>query len=179
MKQKEPVSNSMTVLEHAYSYGFSIAEARRFRDDEKQNYAEWFREIGMVSLGRDRTVDLPFVSLDDALINDILKRPADGEFLGCSNAAWIISATEKEHLIALNKQNEAKKKAEEIAYLRAKLKELESAKLYTEEEAEAAKNRWNDIQNQGGEGYVPHYPTFGEYESIKNRLYEIEWEAQL
>ena len=176
MKQKEPVSNSMTVLEHAYSYGFSIAEARRFRDDEKQNYAEWFREIGMVSLGRDRTVDLPFVSLDDALVKDILNRPADGEFLGCSNAAWIISAAEKDQLLALNKQNEAKKKAEEIAYLRARLKGLESAKLYTEEEAEAAKKRWNDIQNQGGEGYVPHYPTFGEYESIKNRLSEIDGE---
>ena len=176
MKQKEPVSNSMTVLEHAYSYGFSIAEARRFRDDEKQNYAEWFREIGMVSLGRDGTVDLPFVSLDDALVKDTLNRPADGEFLGCSNAAWIISATEKDQLLALNEQNEAKKKAEEIAYLRTRLKELESAKLYTEEEAEAAKNRWNDIQNQGGEGYVPHYPTFAEYESIKNRLSEIEGE---
>lgn len=176
MKQKEHRANSMTVLEHAYSYGFSIVEARRFRDDEKQNYAEWFRERGMVSLGRDRTVDLPFVSLDDALVKDILNRPADGEFLGCSNAAWIISAAEKEQLLALNKQNEAKKKEEEIAYLLTRLKELESAKLYTEEEAEAAKKRWNDIQNQGGEGYVPHYPTFAEYESIKNRLSEIDGE---
>ena len=176
MKQKEHGANSITVLEHAYSYGFSIAEARRFRDDEKQIYAEWFWERGMVSLGRDGTVDLPFVSLDDALVNDILNRPADGEFIGCSNAAWIISAAEKEQLLALNKQNEAKKKEEEIAYLRTRLKDLESAKLYTEEEAEAAKKRWNDIQNQGGEGYVPHYPTFAEYESIKNRLSEIDGE---
>ena len=166
----------MIVLEHAYSYGFSICEARRLTESEKSKYADWYKELGMVSVGDH--IDLPYIQWNHPLVSEILHRPEDGQFNGCGNTVRIISASEKEQLIALNAQIEAEKKAEEraneIAYLRARLKKLESSKLYTDEEAKAAKKCWNDLQNEGGEGYVPDYPTYAEYDSIKSRLSEME-----
>lgn len=166
----------MIVLEDAYAYGFSICEARRLNDDEKAKYSDWYKDHGMVSVGNH--INLPFVTWEDALVSEILHRPSDGEFFGCSNTARIITDAEKEALIALNERNEAKKKDEErtneIVYLRTRLNKLESAKLYTEEEAKVARKMWNDIQNEGGEGYIPHFPTYGEYDAIKQRLNELE-----
>lgn len=162
----------MIVLEYAYSYGFSICEARRLTESEKSKYADWYKEIGMVSVGDH--IDLPYIQWNHPLVSEILHRPEDGQFNGCGNTVRIISVSEKEQLIALNAQIEAEERANEIAYLRSRLKELEASKLYTDEEAKSAKKCWNDLQNEGGEGYVPHFPTYEEYNAIKRRLNDLE-----
>ena len=46
-------------------------------------------------------------------------------------------------------------------------------KLYTKEEAAIARQNWIDLNNEGGEGYVPHFWTYDEVESIKKKLEEL------
>ena len=46
-------------------------------------------------------------------------------------------------------------------------------KLYTKEESIAKAKEWNDIHNEGGEGFIPHFYTIDEYEYAKKKLEEF------
>ena len=47
-------------------------------------------------------------------------------------------------------------------------------KLYTKEEAKLERKKYNDVFNEGGEGYVPHFYTVDEYEFAKKRTEDIQ-----
>lgn len=49
-------------------------------------------------------------------------------------------------------------------------KEIKGGKLRTNEERKVWEHNYNNLMNEGGEGYVPHYPSVEEYESAKARL---------
>lgn len=166
----------MIVLEFAYNYGLSICEARRLTEQEKSGYAEWFQEAGMVGVGE--VIELTHLSPIDQLVSSILSRPEDGQFCGCSNTVRIISESEKEQLLSLDaqkkKEKEEKERSDEISWLRERVAALRGRKLYTAEEAKEAQEHWINTQNEGSEGYVPHYPTYDELENAERRLAELE-----
>ena len=165
------------VCEVADSYGVSLCHARRFNDEEKPKYAEWFRENGFVGISSYPTVDLEEISWMD--VRNILSgRKSDGSFTGCNNSAYIVTEDEWNKLITLNdqKRNEklAKENAEDIEHYKRVISGCEKQqKLYTKEEAIAKAKEWNDIHNEGGEGFVPHFYTIDEYEHAKKRLEEL------
>lgn len=166
------------VLENAYVYGISLQKARRFTEEEKVNYADWFKERGFVSLGE-------LVKLDEIMQCDLesiesidLSKP-DGEFNGSSNMSYIINKEAWEALITLNeskrKDRVQKEKQEKVNEYQKIIKACEVApKLYTTEEAKQARINYNNLYNEGGEGYVPHFYTVDEYEWAKKNLAELE-----
>lgn len=166
----------MLTLEYAYSHGFSIQHARRLTDEEKQHYKPEYQDLILIGTGDN--IDLPYIRWDDPLVSDILHRPEDGEFPGCSNTARIISEDEESQLLLLNDKKRAAREAaereSEIINLRRVIAACEIHHLYTLEEAVAARKQYNDIHNEGGEGYVPHFWTVDEYERAKRRLAELE-----
>lgn len=58
------------VCEVAYSYGVSLCKARRFTEEEKNDYAEWFKDKGFVKIS-DST-DLECITWVD--VRKLLKR---------------------------------------------------------------------------------------------------------
>ena len=103
----------MIVIENAYAEGISMCEARRFTSEEKLRYSFNFRERGLVGIP-DTVIALPHIHW-----KDLPQRSPDGEFLGCSNEAWIISDVEAaqyqmieaERAKAEHEKREAKEKA--------------------------------------------------------------------
>lgn len=81
------------VVEYVPGYGISIQRARRLNDNEKKEYAEWYREKGFV--GISNAVELDNISWEDLQDNNIRKGEPDGTFNGCYNEAYIISEDKK------------------------------------------------------------------------------------
>ena len=109
--------------------------------------------------------------------DDCPGRTPDGEFAGFGNQAWIISEEEANQYIALNAEREKEAKKQELAEERAwRLKLLENAEkqgvLYTKEEAKIRRQSWINVENEGGEGYVPYFYTIDEVENAKRWLLE-------
>lgn len=155
-------------IEAADAWGISMQEARRFTDAEKSRFAEWYREIGMVGIG-------DCIGLDHLKWSDMPKRPADGEFCGCSNRAWIITRAEWDAYIALNARRAEEKRARQEAAKRAAMQHIiEKAQrqggAYTPEDARARAEAWINAVNEGGEGYVPEYITTADVECAEKWL---------
>lgn len=165
------------VCEVADNYGVSLLHARRFNNGEKAGYSEWFRENGFVGISSYPIIDLKEINWIDVR-NILNNRKLDGSFCGCSNSAYIVTEDEWNKLIALNdqKRNErlAKEKAEDIEYYKKVIQACESQQeLYTKDESIAKAKEWNDIHNEGGEGFIPHFYTIDEYEYAKKKLEEL------
>lgn len=156
-------------VEHAYAYGITLNTARHLTDEERPHY----NEPDTIFIGTGTHINLDHIS-----IPDLPKRPCEGSFLGCGNRSWIISQEEWDELLNLNAQRAADKaekdRAEEIAQLEAlKARAERQGTLYTPEEARQKRMEWIRVQNEGGEGYVPHYFTQDEYDEICQRLTEL------
>ena len=163
------------VCEVAYSYGVYLKKARRFTEEEKKGYAEWFREKGFLGVGND--IKLEYIKQSD--VNRILKnRQDDGSFNGCTNCAYIITQAEWNVLLELNEKKRIEDENKETENRINKYKQIieqckNQEKLYTKEEAERKRTAYNNAYNEGGEGYVPHFYTVEEYEYAKSKLNEL------
>lgn len=160
------------VIENCYPLGIYVCMARRLNEDEKKHYADWYKEYGLVSILGFHDHPLRFLHWDDCP-----GRTPDGEFAGFGNQAWIISEEEANQYIALNAEREKEAKKQELAEERAwRLKLLENAEkqgvLYTKEEAKIRRQSWINVENEGGEGYVPYFYTIDEVENAKRWLLE-------
>lgn len=147
-----------------------LQQARRFTEEEKLKYAKWFQDVGMVAVGE--STKLPFLTW-----RDLPKREGDGEFPGCNNCAWIITREEADRYIKLNEENQREQQQKEIERTRKEmLQVIEMAgrqkKLYTAEEAERMSVWYNNANNDGGYGFVPHFYTIDEVEEAKRWLAE-------
>ena len=156
------------VIEHAPAYGVSICTARRFTEDEKQHYADWYTEIGFVGMG-------DHIMLKTLKWSDMPKRHYDGSFLGCDNQAWIITEDEKAYFIQLDADRKAEVERLKIAKNREYYEDVikranMQPKLYTRDEAKRLAKQYNDLYNEGEEGYIPHYYTIDEVEAAKHWL---------
>ena len=156
-------------------YGISLCHARRFDDEEKKKYVEGYRERGFVCTSN--SIKLNSLCFSDYY--DFIKdKESDGSFDGCCNQAYIITEKEWNELIALNekKGNEEKvaKNAESLAFYESVVRNCEEQeKLYTEEEAAKKAREWNEIYNEDGEGYIPHFYTVNEYKNAKAKIEEL------
>ena len=71
-------------------------------------------------------------------------------------------------------EKEKKETEESIAECRKIIEQCEKQeKLYTKEEAVKKRRDYNNLYNEGGEGYVPHFYTIEEYEFTKTKLNEL------
>lgn len=80
----------------------------------------------------------------------------------------------QENVAEIREKIDAENKAE-IAHAEKIVKEAEAiindgGKLRTNVERKAWEKQYNNCMNEGGEGYVPHYPSIEEYENAKKVL---------
>lgn len=156
-------------------YKINLKKARRFTEEEKQRFSEWYQEHGFCSLGRG--IDLEYLNMNDVF--DLLGRKSDGSFIGSENMVFIISQDEWNKLIELN---ENKRKEKEIKDIEERIKSLQNTisncekqkELYTEEDAHKMRISYNNLYNEGGEGYIPHFYTINEYEYAKKELEKLK-----
>lgn len=90
---------------------------------------------------------------------------------------YVITNKQKEALIDYDTKNKIEKEkaqlTEEIYYYKKVIKECENHKLYHKEDIKKIRKQYNDIYNEGGEGYIPHFYTFEEYEYAKKQLTKL------
>lgn len=160
------------------TYGLFLLKARKFTQDEKKQYKEEFQENGFV--GISKSIELEKLSHLD--LQEIIKRPlneSDGFLCGCSNVVFIIDQMQWDKMLSLNndrkREKEIKEKAEKIEYYMSIVAACEKTpKLYTDEEAKQARINYCNAVNEGGEGFMPHFYTFSEYENAKKQLEILE-----
>ena len=150
-----------------------LLECRRFTEEEKSKYADWYREKGLVGVGES-------VTLKHVGYTDSPDRESCGSFPATSNICFEVTDEEWAAYVAINKkramEKERKEKEKQIQELECSLKQALSQKLYMNEEASAARRNWVNVYNEGGAGYVPHFWTLNEVEEIKKRLKELRGE---
>lgn len=157
----------------------TIHRARYLTDAEcaAKGLADWCYGYMMVAIGD--SISVPHINWGSVATLGI--RKSDGTFMGAGGTtmATIITDAEREMLIAVNAGREAAKIAQEkqetIASLQKEIACAEKQRtIYaTPEEAKSAAKRYNEIHNEGGEGYVPHFYHKAEVESMKARLAEM------
>lgn len=90
---------------------------------------------------------------------------------------YVITNKQKEALIDYDTKNKIEKEkaqlTEEIYYYKKVIKECENHKLYHKEDIKKIRKQYNDIHNEGGEGYIPHFYTYEEYEYAKKQLTKL------
>ena len=157
------------VIEHDPSYcEVKILKARRLTESEKSDYADWCKDKMLIGLGEDS--DLEYIDW-----KDLPKRQSDGQFNGCNNSAWIISKEEVEHYKELNARREAKaqgkEKAEEIKEAEKIVELSKTVRVFdTDGERAVWLRKYNNVQNEGGYGYLPITLTKQEVNAAKEFL---------
>ena len=157
-------------IEYAGAYGTSLQRARRLTDSEKSHLRPEYRDYMFVGIG-DR-INLKYIGWQD-----MPGRAPDGEFNGCSNRAYIITQSEYDDYIQLNAEREAAREARKREERRAMYLNIinmaqRQGGAMTADEARAARKRYNDLYNEGGEGFVPRYITVDELATAEAWLAE-------
>lgn len=117
--------------------------------------------------------------LKDITFEDVQKviTTSDNDGFLYNDALYVITNEQKEALTNYNTNNKIKKEkaqlTEEIYYYKKVIKECENHKLYHKEDIKNIKKQYNDIHNEGGEGYIPHFYTYEEYEYAKKQLSKL------
>lgn len=162
-----------------------LATVRRMPDEEQQRYTEGYRGHMMLMTGE--SVFLP--ALSDAevyALAHIADKDVAGYLPSSSGELYALTDDEWAALIAANQQAAAAKAAAEragrIDYLRDLLARADAqrvdGKLPSADEAKEQARRYNNVYNEGGEGYVPHYYTQEEYERMAAELAGLTAGAQ-
>ena len=167
-------------VEYAPSWGIFLQDAQYLTDEEKEGYADWYKRLAMRPVNRNRR-KLDFLKLDD-FWEIIKKEQRAGMFAGTSNYVYIITREQWDALEARDAQRkaekEAKDRAEQIDHLRTEKKRAElqmrDGKLPDAEEARREWIAYNNVYNEGGEGWTPHFYTQAEYDRICRSLEELE-----
>lgn len=161
------------------AYPFTLCHARRLTEEEKKRYTKESRDFILVAVGES-------IDLDDIpgyqLFEIIEKRDCTGTLNGCQNNCYEITEEEWDRLIRVNNENKRAKKEkarqEYIRFYRDCKKRAEqqmdnSGHLPSAAEAKKKEADWIRLQNEGGEGYVPHYFSQEEYDGICQKLSEL------
>lgn len=156
-------------------YKPELGQARRLNEEEKTHYAPWFHDIGFVGVGES----LELEHLNQFDVEKFLQREkSDGQFISSSDNVYIISQDEWDKLLEL--ENNKKELADQIDKDK-KIDELQkiicqcaaAGKLYTKEEAAKKRREYNNLYNEGGCGFIPHFWTVDEYEDAKKELHKL------
>lgn len=161
-------------VEYASGYSISLQPARRLIAEERSEYKAEYRDYMFIGAGEH--VVLPHLTWSDLPMWGV--RQADGSFPGGSNSVWIITQVEWDALLVLEQQRaeeaERKDRDETTKYLEATIARAEAQReIPTRAEAKRQMKAYNDVYNEGGEGYVPHILSHEEYEAAKERLHHL------
>ena len=151
-------------------YNEEICEARWLTDEEKLHYNKDCRDSLMICI---KTIAVLKYYKDNPI------RACDSSFPGCFNRNFIVTQEQADAIIAENAINEAasiaRDRAEHIEDLKSIIRRAEKQKtIPTNEEAKEIYLRYNDLENEGEEGYVPRLITKNIYEDARNELKEIQ-----
>lgn len=113
--------------------------------------------------------------LEDITFEDVKKviTTSDQDGFLYNDALYVITNEQKEALINYNTKEILEKENKQINYYKELIKNIEKYKLYHAKDVERMKKQYNDIHNEGGEGYIPHFYTFEEYEYVKKQLAKL------
>lgn len=113
--------------------------------------------------------------LEDITFEDVQKviTTSDKDGFLYNDALYVITNKQKEALLNYNKKEILEKENKQINYYKELIKNIEKYKLYHAQDVEKMKKQYNDIHNEDGEGYVPHFYTFEEYEYAKKQLAKL------
>ena len=161
----------------------SLQKARRLTEEEKKDYVPECAESHFIGTSNH-------IVLEELHYSDVHKvipkdKKSDGSFRSC-DPVYIITQEEWDALIVLNEKlkNERliKKVKSDIEWYEQFVARCEESKkhgrLYTKEEAAIQRKRYNDIYNDGSEGFVPHFYTVDEYERAKIKLEDLKRQQQ-
>lgn len=113
--------------------------------------------------------------LEDITFEDVKKviTTSDQDGFLYNDALYVITNEQKEALLNYNKKEILEKENKQINYYKELIKNIEKHQLYHAQDVEKMKKQYNDIHNEGGEGYIPHFYTFEEYEYVKKQLAKL------
>lgn len=159
----------------------TLQTARRLTEEERRAYLPEYQDYMLIGMGDH--IGLPSVSWID-LRKVLGDQQPDGQFPGCGNQAYIITQEQWDALVAMDRAAgmEAARKAreKEIESLEAAKtsaeRQMVSGKLPTKEWAARKAMDYNNVHNEGGYGYVPHYYSDEEYQHICSRLATLKGE---
>ena len=168
----------MKVIEYAYQYGISLTEARKLTDEEKRDYTEEWKDSILIATGE--SIQLDYISWEDL---DAVKCREKYAFNGCGNRVYEISDAEWEAFVALDRERAVSRQAEDNRKyadgLRAIIAQAEAQRdIPTKEEAARRAAEYRKVNNEGGEGYVPHMVTAEQYLAAKEALANMEEDAK-
>jgi hypothetical protein len=113
--------------------------------------------------------------LEDITFEDVQKviTASDNDGFLYNDALYVITNEQKEALLNYNTKEILEKENKQINYYKELIKNIEKHKLYHAQDVRKMKKQYNDIHNEGGEGYIPHFYTFEEYEYAKKQLAKL------
>lgn len=113
--------------------------------------------------------------LEDITFEDVQKviTASDNDGFLYNDALYVITNEQKEALLNYNTKEILEKENKQINYYKELIKNIEKHKLYHAQDIRKMKKQYNDIHNEGGEGYIPHFYTFEEYEYAKKQLAKL------
>lgn len=113
--------------------------------------------------------------LEDITFEDVQKviTTSDNDGFWNNDALYIITNEQKEALLNYNTKEILKKENKQINYYKELIKNIEKHKLYHAQDIGKMEKQYNDLHNEGGEGYIPHFYTFEEYEYVKKQLAKL------
>lgn len=113
--------------------------------------------------------------LEDITFEDVQKviTASDNDGFLYNDALYVITNEQKEALLNYNTKEILEKENKRINYYKELIKNIEKHKLYHAQDVRKMKKQYNDIHNEGGEGYIPHFYTFEEYEYGKKQLAKL------
>lgn len=158
-----------------YCYDNELIIARRPTEEEKARYADWAKEA--IIFGTGESIELKYVKNTD-IPSEWWTDRKYWTLPGSGNQAIEVSDEEWDMLLALNRQREkeveAKKRQEKIQGLQEYIAKAEKQKsIPTPEEAKCLRKQWNDLYNEGGEGFVPTFINTEQYTRAKEQLAEL------
>lgn len=115
------------------------------------------------------------IPLEDITFEDVQKviTTSDNDGFLYNDALYVITNEQKEALLNYNTKEILEKENKQINYYKELIKNIEKHKLYHTQDVGKMKKQYNDLHNEGGEGYIPHFYTFEEYEYAKKQLAKL------
>lgn len=165
----------MKVFEWCYTLDNTLHEARRPTEEEKKRYSADWAENMIFGVGDH--IKLPYVSSND-IPHEWWKTRTIWHFNGFGNQCVEVSDEEWNWLAGLNAQREAEKKEQErqdqVRRCQTVIRVAEQQQdIPSPEEAARRRKVWNDVYNEGGEGYIPTIIDSARYASAKKLLQEL------
>lgn len=133
------------------------ARWQTIEEEQDLNHANAFDQIRWLE-----HVSLENISQDD--VERIIRKSPYFEGERVYFTEYIITKELYNELLACEEAAKTKKAAdelmEEIAYCEDMIAEHKKHKLHHEKDVPALRKQYNDLNNEGGEGYIPHFYTF-------------------